>query len=515
MILLRSHILRRVAAFACRAPALAVLCADPLQAADQPQWGEAWSRNQVSAERGLPAEFDLQSGRNVRWRAALGTQTHSTPVVAGGRVFIGTNNQQPRDPKRTGDAGVFMCFSERDGSLLWQLVVPKRTEDIYMDWPETGQSSPATVEGDRVYTVTCRGELVCLDVRGMENGNDGPFRDEGRHMAAGGEPPLEPGPLDADILWIADLMEVAGIWPHDGAHSSILIRGRHLYLNSGNGVDNTHRKIRRPDAPGLVVFDKETGAYLGRDDERTGPDVFHCTWSSPSMARIDGADRIFFCGGNGLVYAFEPLPDTAGAGSGQPLRTLNRIWQYDPDPEGPKSDVHRYTQNRREGPASVHGMPVVQNGRLYVAAGGDLWWGKTESWLHCIDAANGRQIWRRELGRHVLSTPAVTGDLVFIADTDGTVYCMNASTGSVHWTAEASGEFWASPYVADGKVYLGTRRGDFRVFAAAPEKRELHRINLGSPVSGTACAANGALYIATMKELIAIAAEPGEAPGNP
>ena len=29
-----------------------------LSAADQPQWGQAWSRNMVSAERGLPAEFD-------------------------------------------------------------------------------------------------------------------------------------------------------------------------------------------------------------------------------------------------------------------------------------------------------------------------------------------------------------------------------------------------------------------------------------------------------------------------
>jgi len=48
-------------------------------------------------------------------------------------------------------------------------------------------------------------------------------------------------------------------WSHDGAHSSILIRGDHLYLNTGTGVDNTHRKIRTPDAPSLVVLDKHTG----------------------------------------------------------------------------------------------------------------------------------------------------------------------------------------------------------------------------------------------------------------
>src|SRR4051794_8451254 len=36
-------------------------------AADQPQWGEAWTRNLVSSEKGLPSSWDLETGRNVRW----------------------------------------------------------------------------------------------------------------------------------------------------------------------------------------------------------------------------------------------------------------------------------------------------------------------------------------------------------------------------------------------------------------------------------------------------------------
>ena len=61
----------------------AISFADP--AADQPQWGQAWSRNMVSPEQGLPESFDPQSGRNILWSAELGTETHSSPVVAGGR----------------------------------------------------------------------------------------------------------------------------------------------------------------------------------------------------------------------------------------------------------------------------------------------------------------------------------------------------------------------------------------------------------------------------------------------
>ena len=76
----------------------------------------------------------------------------------------------------------------------------------------------------------------------------------------------------------------AGIWSHDAAHSSILIHGDYLYLNTGTGVDNTHRRIRTPDAPSLVVLDKRTGRLVARDDEHIAPNIFHSTWSSPSLA---------------------------------------------------------------------------------------------------------------------------------------------------------------------------------------------------------------------------------------
>jgi outer membrane protein assembly factor BamB len=478
-----------------------------LLAADQPQWGEAWSRNQVSTEKGLADRFDPGTGENIRWKAALGTQSHSTPVIAGGRVYIGTNNGNPRDPKHEGDRGVMMCFDEKDGRLLWQLVVPKRTEDRYFDWPDTGMSSPATVEGDRVYTVTNRGEVVCLDAMGMANGNDGAYQEEGRHMSPAGDQAMVPGPLDADILWMLDLTAEAGIWSHDGAHSSILIRGNHLYLNTGTGVDNTHRVVRTPDAPGLVVLDKTTGRLLARDREKTAPEIFHATWSSPSMANIAGQDRIFFCGGNGIVYSFLPLQEATPA---EGVQTLKKVWSFDPDPEAPKRDVHRYTTNRQEGPSDIFGMPVYHNGRLYIASGGDIWWGKNESSLQCVDVsgtedpASAGPLWRFPLGKHVLSSAAISGELVFIADSEGTVFCLDAKTGRPHWTAQMKGEFWASPYIADGKVYLGTRRGDFRIFEASPVKKELFQRDMGAPISGTVTAANGAFYLATMKELICV-----------
>lgn len=477
---------------------------------DQPQWGERHSRNMISAETGLPDKFDIKTGESIRWVARLGTESYSTPVIAGGKVYIGTNNEEPRDPRHRGDRGVLMCFDEQDGHLLWQLVVPKLADDPYTDWPKTGISSPATAEGNRVYIVSNRGEVMCLDSEGMSNGNDGPFRDEAVHMTPAGETKVESGKTDADIIWLFDMVSQAGIWPHDSAHSSILIDGDLLYLNTGTGVDNTHKRIRTPEAPSLIVLDKRTGKFLARDDERIAPDIFHCTWSSPSKGTVNGKPLIFFAGGNGVVYAFEPPnPDETLSSAGE-SKKLKKVWSFDCDPTAPKEQVHRYNQNRREGPSNIYGMPVSYKDRVYVAGGGDNFWGKVEAWFHCIkatgsgDITSNALVWSYRLQRHTMSTPAIANNLTFIADCGKTFHCLDTDTGKPYWTHETGGEIWASPLVADGKVYIGSRKGDFWIFAADREKKVLFSGEVGAPVSATAVAANNTLYVATMTRLYAL-----------
>jgi len=489
-------------------PVQAALCAlliTPVQAADQPQWGQRHSRNMMSEERNLPDDFDPQSGRNIKWSAALGSSTHSTPVVASGRVLIGTNNDDPRDPRNIGDRGVLMCFDEKDGKFRWQLAVPKITTSNFWDWPKAGTCSPATVEGDRVYIVSNRGEMMCLDLHGMANGNDGPFRDEGRHMVPAGQPPLAPGATDADILWLFDIIKECGVRQHDSAHCSPLLDGLLLYANTSNGVDDKHKVIESPDAPSLIILDKTTGRLVARDDERIGDRIFHCTWSSPARGEVNSRPLIFFAGGNGVVYAFEPVKEV-----GNDVTKLKKVWWFDCDPAGPKENIHDYLRNREQSPVNVYGMPIFHGGRVYVAVGGDMWWGKRQAWLKCIDAAktgditrNG-EVWSYPLRNHTSSTPAVRDGLAFIADCGKTLHCVDAATGRACWTHETKGDIWASPLVADGKVFIGTRRGEFLILSATREKKLLAAIDMGSPISSSPIAANGILYIATMNRLFAV-----------
>jgi outer membrane protein assembly factor BamB len=372
------------------------------RAGDQAQWGQAFTRNMVSSETGLVDSFDPATGKNVKWSAPLGSETWSTPVVAQGRVFIGTNNERPRDPRHKGDRGVLLCLDEKDGHLLWQLVVPKLGADPYLDWPRAGVCSPATVEGNRVYIVTNRGEVACLDIAGQANGNDGPYRDEGRYMTANGRSSLvargstlvprdanddsglvrEVTALDADIIWLFDIPRQAGTWPHDGAHGSVLIDGDFLYVNTCNGLDSAHKGIRCPDGPSLICLDKKAGRLLARDYEGIGPRIFHSTWSPPALGVVNGRKLIYFCGGDGVVYGFEPLRTAPPEGK---VEALRRLWRFDPDPTSPKEDVHQYFGNRRQSPSNIKSTPVFFNNRLYVTVAGDIWWGKNQAWLKCID----------------------------------------------------------------------------------------------------------------------------------
>src|SRR5436853_2473049 len=189
------------------AATLAALATGATYGGDWPAWGGAdKGRNMYSAETGLPDRFepgkfkkgtedvDMATTKNMKWVAKLGSQSYGNVTVAGGKVFIGTNNDSPRDPKTQGDRSILMCFDEKSGEFLWQLVVPKLPSGKVNDWENLGLLSSPTVEGDRVYLVTSRCEVICLDVNGQANGNDGTFMDEAEYVVGAGKSKAKLGP---------------------------------------------------------------------------------------------------------------------------------------------------------------------------------------------------------------------------------------------------------------------------------------------------------------------------------
>jgi outer membrane protein assembly factor BamB len=492
---------------------LVVLSSRPARAEDWPQWGGADHRNMASPATGIPDCFvpgdkksdgsgvDPKTTKNVKWVAKLGSQTCGNPVVAGGRVYIGTNDFGIADARfQTTRGGVLKCLDEQTGSLLWQLVVPRfetKLPNFNYDCFDLGVCSSPAVEGDRVYLVTNRGEVLCLDARGMTNGNDGPFRDEGRFGVASGKPPATVGPKDADIVWRLDMVKQIPVWPQDASNGSVLLHGDLLYVSTSNGVDASHDRLIYPLAPSLIALDKRTGRIVARDDEKIGTRTYHGQWSSPSLAKVGGRTLLFYGGGDGVCYAFEALSKVPGA-----LTSLKKVWSFDCNPPNYKvrngkpiayrsGDVRLHRGNANDGtligPSEIIATPVCHDNRVYIATGQDPMHGRGRGMLCCIDATKTGDItqsglvWRYDRIDRSLSTVSVVDGLVYAGDENGSLHCLDAATGKPYWVHHGKAEAWGSSFVVDGKVFFGTKKS-FWILEAGREKKVLAEIQLGSPV---------------------------------
>src|ERR687891_2648439 len=158
---------------------LGMLALSATLSADWPMWGGTPGRNMVSPLTGMPSQWDVKSGKNVKWMAALGSQSYGNPVVASGVVLVGTNNEALRDPKQGGDRGVLMAFRESDGEFLWQGTFEKLASGRANDWPFQGIASSPLVMGEIAYFTSNRGQVVAIDIQGFhDKENDGAIKDE-------------------------------------------------------------------------------------------------------------------------------------------------------------------------------------------------------------------------------------------------------------------------------------------------------------------------------------------------
>jgi outer membrane protein assembly factor BamB len=489
------------------------------QAADQPQWGQQFTRNMISDERALPDSFEpgyrsafkgtstpsLTS--NLKWVAQLGSQTYGTPIVAEGRVLVGTNNDVPRDKRLRHDAGVLMCFNEISGDFLWQLVVPKLTEIRYGDFYRIGLTASPVVEGGFVYVVSNRAEVLCLDLDGMADGNGGPVLDEAARSVRPGDEPVDQGEKGADIVWAYDMVASLGVQPHNAANCSILSVGDHLYICTSNGVNSTHSYVANPTAPTLIVLDKKTGALVAKDNFGIGEDVIHGQWSNPTLARMGDTVRIFQGAGNGVLYACAPAP--AGTVPPAPL-ALEKAWWANAHPAAQTQDTVTIEHGHRSKNFEVIGTPVFHNNRIYTAVTQDPFHRHREGVLTCYkadgtgDVTRSNLIWSYPGVGACSATASIADGLVYVGGHDGRLHCLNAETGELHWVHDAEGPIWGSTLVADGKVYVGTERRIFWILKHDKTPTVLARIAMPNSICSTPIAANGALYIATARELYAV-----------
>jgi outer membrane protein assembly factor BamB len=490
-----------------------------------PMWGGQPSRNMVNTrERGMPVKFsageDGKKSENIVWVAELGSKAYGGPVVANGKIIVGTNNEAPRDPKIKGDKGILYCFRESDGKFLWQRVHVKLTAGLVWDWPREGICSTPFVEGNRFYYVSNRCAVVCATMDGKD-------------------------------VWTLDMIKDLGVFPHNLSTSSPVVVGDTLFAVTSNGVDERHIDVPAPQAPSFIAVDKNNGKVLWQNNSPSvnllelpkgatpkekqafikqlvnkGKLLMHGQWSSPAYAVVNGEPQVIFPGGDGWMRGFDP-------------RTGKEIWKFDCNPK----DAF-YVLGSKATRNDFVATPVVYENRLYIGVGQDPEHEEGVGHFWCIDITKkgdvsprdkdfdpkaevnkeSALVWhfggkgtdkerikgRNYLFGRTLCTAAVHDGLAYIADMAGYFYCLDAKTGRPYWYHYLEAATWCSPYWVDGKVYVGTDAGIVFVFAHGKTKRLLAQNDMDKAVRATPVAANGTLYIQTENTLYAIRGEAKE-----
>ncbi|MGE0609692.1 MAG: PQQ-binding-like beta-propeller repeat protein [Pirellulales bacterium] len=540
---------------------------------DWAQWGGDGARNNTPQGKNIPTDWDVGeldddgnyiagSGRNIKWVVPLGSQTYSNPVVAGGKLFIGTNNgggHLDRYPASI-DLGVMLAFNEADGKFLWQHSSEKLPTGRVHDWPLLGLCSTGLVEGDRLYFLSNRNVLVCVDTYGFQDGeNDGPFKSES-----------QTGDNEADTVWELNMMaSPLSVSQHNAASCSVTTAGDLMFVCTSNGVDEAHNEnLPAPDAPSFVCLNKHDGKILWTD-KSPGVNILHGQWSSPAYAVIKGQAQVIFAGGDGWLYSFDPAGDGAG--------NSKLLWKFDCNPKESRYEVSgRATRNH------IIGTPVIYDDKVYVAVGEDPEHGEGPGHLWCVDPTkqgdispelvfnkanpdepiphkrlqacvekdgdfvrdnkNSGAIWHysaRDFNNdgkidskdfagtmhRSIGSVCIKDDILVIADFSGLVHCLDAQTGEPHWTHDLLSATWGSPLIVEDKIYVGDEDGDVMIYKLSkgkPDKKGITQpeilteddngINMGSSVYGTPIVANNVLYIASKTHLYAIVEmEEGEA----
>ncbi|QJW92641.1 outer membrane protein assembly factor BamB family protein [Frigoriglobus tundricola] len=505
---------------------------------------------------------DVQKWENewVLWKARLGTRTHGSPIVAGGRVYVGTNNAHPRNTRDTEkgpdgkieavEKGALMCFDAQTGKFLWQAVHDNLTEDVAptvcLGWGNAGIPSSPAVIGSRVYYVGHDCRVVCADVNGFADGNQGFHNEKYQDVT------------DADVIWQYDMRRELKVFTHQVTNCSPLVVGNRVFVCTGNGVGTDDITVPAPNAPTLICLDRETGKLLWKDSS-PGKSILHGQWCSPAYA-AEPVPQVIHGQGDGWLRAF----DTA---------TGKLLWKFDGNRKGAQFELGG-TGDRSDFVAA----PVVHNGRVYIGTGQDPRDGTGLAHMWCIDLKKAVELGAKAPDRDVspdllvrtekredeekvitkpnpasalvwvyggpddrtwaprgfrfgrtLSTVAVVDDIVYAAEFGSYLHCLSASTGELHWQYDMQGSIWGSPYYVDGRVLVATDAGDLFVFrhtnrpdridaieeaknepnkqaakearAAAYKRLEakylLAKVEFPAPIRTTPTVVNGVLYVAT------------------
>ena len=401
-------------------------------------------------------DWDVASGKNVKWKTPIPGIATSSPIVWGNRVFATTavssagNNSfktglygdvKPVDDLSPHEWKIY-CLDKATGKILWEKAAVIGAPRTKRHTKSSQASSTPVTDGRRVVAVFgSAGVMIAWDYSGKE-------------------------------LWRVNLGTLDSGWFFDPAfqwgHSSSPI----IYRNSV-----------------ILQADVQKGSFIAAWDVATGKPLWKTeradeisTWGTPTIARTaDGRDVLVTNGTK--IRGYDPA-------SGKQLWTL-----------GPNSEI-------------TIGTPVAGNGLVYVTGGyppvrpiyairpgaeGDISLQKGQE-------SNQSIAWSNMTEGTYIPTPLLYDGYLFTLNINGVLSAYDPQTGKRAFRGRVGtgGAFSASPVGADGRLYIASEDGEVYVISATPDMKQIAKNDMKEVMMATPAISDGLIVLRTIGHLYGV-----------
>jgi hypothetical protein len=402
----------------------------------------------VGDGQGVVADWDVVSGRNIKWKTAIPGLGTSSPIVWGNRVIVAAAASDEDKSFRTGLTGdvkpietlpthSFSVYSLdlATGKIVWQREAFSGKPITKRHFKSSQANATPATDGRHIVTLFGSiGLMVCYDMNGT-------------------------------LLWKKEIGALDSGWfldpSYQWGHSSSPI----IYKESV-----------------IVQADQSRGSFLAAFDLASGRELWRAarpdevsTWATPSIITGPNGDELVTNGTK--IRGYDP---STGA----------LLWTLAPNSEIAIGTpvVHRDTTIVTAGYPPVRPVYAVRAG-----ARGDisLPQGKTAS-----DAI----AWSHDRDGTYISSPIVYRDQLYTLNNNGILTAYDANTGERIYRARVGGggAFTASPVAADGKLFLASEDGEVFIVQAGREYAEIGKRPMNEVTMASPAISNGLLIVRTL-----------------
>lgn len=403
-----------------------------------------------------PSEWDVPSGRNVKWKTPIPGLGYSSPAIWGDRIFLTTAVSKSEQKVKVGLYGDIqpvsenepfefrvICVDKANGKVLWDKLATSGVPKIKRHPKASHANCTPATDGRRVVAFFGSEGLYCYDMSGeLKWKKDFGVLDAGYYVA----PEAQWGFASSPIIY-KDLVIVQCDVQSDSFIAA-------LDLNDGREVWKT---------PRLEVP----------------------TWCTPTVHEGKGRTQVI---ANGYKVS-----------AGYDVRTGKELWRLTGGGDIPVPTP--VVAHDLIFLSSAHG-PMAPIYAIFTTAEGDI--------TPPDNAESTRHIaWLKRRGGNYMQTLLVYGDLLYACNDAGMLSCYGATDGERHYdrqrlTTSRSG-FTASGVAADGKLYFTSEDGDVYVVKPGKTFEPPKKNVLGEICMATPAISEGVLYFRTQNHLIAIA----------